>query len=81
MAPSMALILVLSAISIILAFLFTAYLYRWVKKQRCDNAEIKRVAAFIQKGANTFMRKEYIILAKFAGVAAILIFIFLPKSL
>lgn len=81
MAPSMALILVLSAISIILAFLFTAYLYRWVKKQRCDNAEIKRVAAFIQKGANTFMRKEYIILAKFAGVAAILIFIFLPSPI
>src|SRR5699024_451825 len=35
--------------------------------------------ALIKAGANTFMRREYRILATFAGVAAVIIFVLLPS--
>jgi K(+)-stimulated pyrophosphate-energized sodium pump len=33
----------------------------------------------IRSGARTFLRKEYLVLARFAGIAAVLIFVFLPS--
>lgn len=69
----------LSFLTAILAFLYAAYLYLWVKKQPVRNARIQEVAALIKEGANTFMRREYRILAKFAGVIAVIIFLLLPS--
>lgn len=77
----MSLIYVISLFSVLIAFAFAAYLLLWVKKQKCDNAKIVEVAGLIKAGANTFMRKEYLVLAKFAGVAAVLIFLFLPHPI
>ena len=71
--------LVTSIIVAGLAFLFSVYLYLWVKKQPSDNKEIIRISEYIRKGANAFLKKEYIVLAKFCGVLAVLIFLFLPK--
>ncbi|MFV0352496.1 MAG: sodium-translocating pyrophosphatase [Oscillospiraceae bacterium] len=65
----------------LLAFLFAGWLYAWVKKQPSSNARIAEVGEYIRKGANTFLRKEYVVLAKFAGVMAILIFLFLPHPI
>lgn len=62
----------------VLSFLFAAWLYRWVKKQPSSNRRIAEVGQLIRNGANTFLTKEYTVLAKFAGVAALLIFLFLP---
>ena len=62
-----------------LAFLLSVYLYMWVKKQPLENKQIKTISEYIRKGANTFLRKEYVVLAKFCGVFAVLIFLFLPK--
>ena len=62
-----------------LAFAFAAYLYLWVKKQPAENTRIIEVSALIKAGANTFMRREYKILAIFASVAAAAIFAFLPS--
>ena len=62
-----------------LAFAFAAYLYLWVKKQPAENTRIIEVSALIKAGANTFMRREYKILAIFASVAAAAIFVFLPS--
>ncbi|MEG0638619.1 MAG: sodium/proton-translocating pyrophosphatase, partial [Clostridia bacterium] len=81
MEPQMSLIYVISLFSVLIAFAFAAYLLLWVKKQKCDNAKIVEVAGLIKAGANTFMRKEYLVLAKFAGVAAVLIFLFLPHPI
>ena len=70
------------AISVViacLAFVFSVYLYNWVKKQPSNNKQIARVADLIRKGANTFLKKEYIVLAKFCGVFGVLIFLFLPS--
>ena len=35
----------------------------------------------IKEGANTFLRREYKVLAKFAAVAAIVIFVLLPSPI
>ncbi len=64
-----------------IAFLFAAYLYVWVKKQPQENKRITEVARLIREGANTFMAREYKILAVFAGVIAILIALFLPNPI
>jgi K(+)-stimulated pyrophosphate-energized sodium pump len=65
----------------IVAFLLAGWLYLWVKKQDSSNPKIESISALIKSGANTFLRKEYTILAKFAGVAAVLILMFLPKPI
>ena len=71
----------LSFLCVALAFAFAAYLYLWVKKQKTENAKIQEVSLLIKQGANTFMRREYLVLAKFAAVAAIVILILLPSPI
>ena len=68
----------LSFLTAMIAFAFAAYLYLWVKRQRVVNGRIEEVSRLIKEGANTFMRREYKILAIFAGVAAVIIFALLP---
>ena len=63
----------LSFLTAALAFLFALYLYLWVKRQKVENATIEDVARLIKEGANTFMRREYKILAMFALGFAVLI--------
>ena len=65
----------------ILAFAYAAWLYLWVKKQPASNKKILEVGALIQAGARTFLRKEYAMLAKFAGVVSVLILLFLPSPI
>ncbi len=72
---------VLSFLTAVIAFAFAAYLYLWVKKHKVQNARISEVAELIKAGANTFMRREYKVLAIFAGIAAIVIFILLPQPI
>ena len=71
----------LSFLTVAVAFAFAAYLYLWVKKQKNGNARIQEVSALIREGANTFMRREYKILAKFALVAALVILVLLPSPI
>lgn len=71
----------ISLLAVIVAFAFAVYLYLWVKKQKTVNKKILEVSELIHAGANTFMRKEYKILAKFAGVAAIIILLLLPSPI
>lgn len=65
----------------ILAFAFAVWLYLWVKRQPSDNAQIAKIGELIRKGARTFLRREYVVLAKFASVAGLLIFILLPSPI
>lgn len=77
----MQLVYTASFFAVIIAFAYAVYLYFWVKKQPAVNKKIIEVSDLIHAGANTFMRKEYRILAKFAGVAAVLILILLPSPI
>ena len=81
MEPAASTIYALSFLAVAIAFAFAVYLHLWVKRQPTDNATIRRVSDLIKAGANTFMRKEYKILAAFAGVAAVLIFLLLPQGI
>lgn len=71
----------LSFLTAAIAFAYAAYLYLWVKRQQLTNQRIIEVAALIKEGANTFMTREYKILAVFCAIAASLIFLFLPTPI
>lgn len=81
MTASQTLIYSISFLAVVIAFAFAVYLYLWVKRQPVKNKTIIHVSGLIKAGANTFMRKEYKILAIFAGVASVLIFLFLPQGI
>jgi len=65
----------------VIAFVFAFWLYIWVSKQPSSNKKVASIGELIRNGANVFLRKEYLVLAKFSGVIAILIFIFLPEPI
>ena len=81
MEASMSLMYCISFFSVLIALAFELYLHLWVKRQPVENATIREVSALIKAGANTFMRKEYMILAIFAGIASVLLFLFLPTPI
>ncbi|HEY8444311.1 MAG TPA: sodium-translocating pyrophosphatase [Clostridia bacterium] len=65
----------------LLAFVFVSWFYLWIKKQPSDNPTIAEMGKHIRNGAMTFLKKEYVILAKFAGVVSLFIFVFLPHPI
>jgi len=65
----------------VLALGVAAWLYTWVKSQPSSNPEIARIGLLIKQGANTFLGREYKILAVFVAVVAVLIFFFLPHPI
>ncbi len=65
----------------VLALAVAAWLYTWVKSQPSSNARIAEIGEYIRKGANTFLRREYLVLARFTAIAAVLIVILLPKPI
>ncbi len=69
---------VISILLSVISFIMAYYLYNWVNKQPCPNERIIYIGDLIKSGANTFLRKEYRVLAKFTLIVAILIFLFLP---
>ena len=75
------LVYLFSFFTVLIAFAYAVYLHFWVKGQPAANARILEVSGLIRAGANTFMRKEYVILARFAGIAALLILILLPSPI
>ena len=77
----MQLVYTISFLAVVIAFAYAVYLHFWVKRQPAENQKILEVSGLIHAGANTFMRKEYLILARFAGVAAVLILVFLPAPI
>ena len=81
MSPSMSLFLGISFAVAALSFLFAWWLFRWVKNRPSSNVRIAEVGKLIRDGAKTFLRKEYIMLAKFAGAVAVLIVVFLPSPI
>ncbi len=81
MGEGLSLYYVAAGVVVVLAFLFAMWLYKWVSKQSQSNTRVSEVGQYIQNGANTFLRKEYVVLAKFCGVVALLIFFFLPKPI
>ena len=72
---------VFSIVISIVALLFAAYMFHWVKKQPSENETITKLSLIIRQGARTFLKREYKVLSCFAGVCALLILLFLPKPI
>ncbi|HPD00096.1 MAG TPA: sodium/proton-translocating pyrophosphatase, partial [Acetivibrio sp.] len=72
---------IVSLIISALALGVAAWLYTWVKAQPSSNKRIAEIGEYIRQGANTFLKREYLVLARFTAVAAILIAILLPKPI
>ena len=81
MDVSLTFFLIASLIVSVVAFLFAAQLYSYVNKQPSSNKKIAEVSRLIRQGANMFLRKEYLVLAKFSLVIAVLILLFLPSPI
>ncbi|SBV97814.1 putative K(+)-stimulated pyrophosphate-energized sodium pump [uncultured Eubacteriales bacterium] len=81
MGSDLVLFLCVSIAVSLLAFAFAAWLYRWIGRQPSQNPRVAEVGGYIRKGANAFLRKEYSVLAKFCGIVAVLIFVFLPQPI
>jgi K(+)-stimulated pyrophosphate-energized sodium pump len=67
--------------TVAIAAAMVVYLYLWVRKQKTENKRIESISALIKEGANTFIKKEYKVLAIFASVVFVLIFLFLPAPI
>lgn len=63
------------------AFVEAFWLYKWVVAQPSSNARVAEIGKLIKNGANTFLKKEYETLTRFCGVAALIIFVFLPSPI
>jgi len=65
----------------LLAFGEAFWLYKWVKALPSSNPQVAAIGLLIKNGANTFLKKEYIAMARFCGIAAIIILILLPSPI
>lgn len=65
----------------ILAFGVALWLFTWVKTLPLENRRLEELGEYIRQGANTFLRREYKILARFAAVVAIIILLFVPHPI
>ena len=64
-----------------LALGVAAWLYTWVKSRPSSNQRIAEIGEYIRKGSNTFLKREYVVLARFTVVAALLIMVLLPRPI
>lgn len=69
--------LVISALS----FLVAGWFYRWVQALPTANPELASIGQLVRDGAFTFLKTEYKVLAKFAGVVVVLMAVFYPHPI
>jgi len=72
---------VFSIIVALLSFALAAWLYRWVTKLPKAERKLEEIGSLIRSGAFTFLKTEYKLLARFVGIAAILILLFFPRPI
>lgn len=70
-----------SIVVALLSFIAALWLYKWVAKQPSSNKRIAEVSKLIRNGAYTFLKKEFMTLAKFCTVVTIIIMVFLPEPI
>ncbi len=58
-----------------------AYFYQWVKKLPMAGNGLDRIGGLIRKGAFTFMKREYKVLAIFCGVVSVIILLLFPNPI
>jgi K(+)-stimulated pyrophosphate-energized sodium pump len=64
----------------ILALGVVAALYVWLRKQDAGTEQMKQIAGFILEGANAFLRREFMTIAPFVLVLAVLLLVAMPEG-
>ncbi len=62
---------------IVLAVLYTAYLYTWLKKQDAGNDKMKEISRAIQEGSSAYLGRQY----KTVGIVALALFLIIYFAL
>jgi Na+/H+-translocating membrane pyrophosphatase len=74
----------LVGISVPLTTIFTlaviALLYVWLRKQDAGTERMQEIAHFIQMGANVFLRREFLTIAPFVAILALLLLVVMPEG-
>ncbi|NLC67617.1 MAG: sodium-translocating pyrophosphatase [Clostridiaceae bacterium] len=65
----------------LLGFAVAGYLYKWVNSQPKGDEALEEIGLLIKRGADTFLKREYSVLAKFVVVVFVLILLFLPQPI
>lgn len=68
------------AVSLV-SFVIAYYFYQWVKKLPSANKKLDDIGLLVRKGAFTFLRTEFKVLARFAAVVLVLILLLFPKPI
>jgi len=55
-------------------------LYLWLQKQDTGTERMKEVAHFIQIGANAFLHREFLTIAPFVVILAVVLFVVMPEG-
>jgi K(+)-stimulated pyrophosphate-energized sodium pump len=72
---------ILSIVVSVVAFLFAAWLLKWVNQQPSSNKKVAEVGKLIRDGAATFLKKEYTVLARFTAIVSLIILVLLPSPI
>jgi len=64
----------------IFALAVVVTLYLWLRKQDAGTERMQEIARFIQIGANTFLRREFLAIAPFVAILALLLFVTMPEG-
>jgi K(+)-stimulated pyrophosphate-energized sodium pump len=67
-------------VTAIFSLVVVAILYRWLRTQDDGTERMQEIAHFIQVGANTFLRREFLTIAPFVVVLALLLFVAMPEG-
>lgn len=71
----------LAPISALISIVAVLYLFYYVNKQDSGNKKMQEIAGAIKEGADAFLKREYITLAYFVIIVAVVLGIFLPEPI
>jgi K(+)-stimulated pyrophosphate-energized sodium pump len=71
----------IAPISALISVLVGFYLFVYIRKQDSGSERMQKIAGAIKEGANAFLKREYITLAYFVLVMAVVLFVFLPEPI
>jgi len=64
----------------IFAMVVVMILYLWLQKQDAGTARMQEIAHFIQIGADAFLRREFLTIAPFVAILALLLLVAMPEG-
>ena len=64
----------------ILALSVVAFFFLWLRRQDAGTERMREIARYIQVGANAFLRREFLTIAPFVVVLAVILYLAMPEG-